>query len=152
MSVQTSYELRTGKAYAGGLYDLNPADIVTGIVESASIEFGAGVQRGTNDRQILAGGGGAANLFGISIRSVDREINKATGETKYLDEESAGVLRDGYVWVTCIDGCTPGATVFVNDTDGTFRATTSAGFTQATNCEFQSTAAAGELAVLKISN
>lgn len=150
MSAQTVYEINQKKGIQGQIFDLNTVDTVTGIVEGGDISFGVAVKRGGNDGQIQVGGGGASKLYGISARSLDRMADDPTGSTKYKATEAALVVRYGYLWVTCVNGCSKGDSVFVNDTTGVFRSATDTGFTEATNCKFETTAAAGELAVLRI--
>lgn len=151
---QTQYDLTTGNAYAGMIaYGFTPhADIVTKNVDDATgVEFGSVVQRGSSDTTIGAGGGGIAEVFGIALRTLDREaLVLDTNDIFYKDKTPAAIMRYGYVWVTVIAGCTAGDAAWVSDDDGTFRATTDVGFTLTTNVVFETTAADGELAIVRI--
>lgn len=151
MSAQTSYSINQPVAYAGLIYALHPHDIDSMSVETAAgIAFGVAVSRGTDpDRQIVLGGDAA--FYGITIRSLEREGDDAAGAISYSEKETAGVMRKGYIWVVCPTGCVPGDSVKYNDTTGVIDAgVAGAGETQLNNASFETTAAAGGLAVLKL--
>lgn len=151
MVAQTSYDINIPEAYAGLVFAQHPHDIDSRDVETvAGIDFGVAVSRGTDaDKQILLGGDAA--FFGITIRSLDREGAANTGAIKYDETETAGVLRRGYIWVVCPTGCVPGDAALYNDTTGIIDSgTAGAGETQLDDAQFETTAAAGELAVLKL--
>lgn len=151
MSAQTSYSIKQAVAYAGMVFAEHPHDIDSRDVETAAgIDFGVAVSRGTDaDRQVVLGGDAA--FFGITIRSLEREGAVNTNVAKYAEKETAGILRRGYIWVTVPSGCTPGDSVKYNDTTGVIDAgAAGAGETQLTGAQFETTAAAGGLAVLKL--
>lgn len=150
MSVQTSYSINQAIAYAGLLYNLSIKDIVSRAVETAAgIGFGVAVSRGTDpDKQVIVGGN---DFTGITVRSLEREGAANTGVVKYSETETAAILREGYIWVTCPAGCVPGDAAFYDDTTGVIDAgTAGAGETQMDGAFFDSTAAAGQLAVLRL--
>lgn len=151
MTAQTSYEIKQQIAFAGALFALHPHDIDSRDVETvAGINFGVAVSRGTNkDRQIVLGGD--ATFFGITIRSLDREGAANTGVILYKQKETAALLRKGYIWLTCPTGCNPGDPALYNDTTGIIDAgSAGAGETQLNDAQWETTAAAGALAVLKL--
>lgn len=150
MSAQTSYSIKQNKAYAGEIYALFNHDVASRLVETAAgLEFGVAVSRGTDkDKQVALGG---TDFLGITVRSLEREGAANTGDIKYSQKESAGVMRKGAVWVVCPAGCNPGDQVKYDNTTGVLDAgSAGAGETQLDNAYFDSTAAAGELAVLVI--
>lgn len=151
MSAQTSYSINQGKAYAGLIYAQAPHDIVSRAVETAAgIGFGVAVTRGTDaDRQIdLAG---SASFLGITIRSLEHEGAANTGAIKWDETETAGVMRKGYIWAVCPAGCVPGDAVKYTDGTGVLNAgAAGADETQLDGATWETTAAAGELAVIRL--
>ncbi len=150
MSAQTSYSIKQPKAYAGLVYAQAPHDIVSRDVETvAGIGFGVVVSRGTNkERQIVAGG---TDFLGITIRSLDKEGAANTGAIQWNEKEAAGILRDGYIWAVCPAGCNPGDAVKYTDATGVLDAgAAAAGETQLDGAQWETVAAAGELAVIRI--
>lgn len=151
MSAQTSYTIKQGKAYAGLLYDLAPHNIISRAVEpSAGIDFGVAVTRGTDaDKQIDFAG--SADFLGITVRSLENEGAANTGDLNYSQYKTAAVLREGYIWVVCPAGCVPGDDVKYTDGTGVLDAgAAGAGETQLDGASWETTAAAGELAVLRL--
>ena len=151
MSAQTSYSINQNKAYAGLVYAQAPHDIVSRAVETAAgIGFGVAVARGTDaDKQIdLAG---SADFLGITIRSLEKEGAANTAATQWNENETAGVLRKGYIWAVCPAGCVPGNAVKYTDGTGVLDAgAAGAGETQLDGATWETTAAAGELAVIRL--
>lgn len=150
MSAQTSYSIKQPKAYAGLIYAQAPHDIVSRMVETvAGIGFGVAVSRGTDkERQIVAGG---TDFLGITIRSLDKEGAANTGAIQWNETEAAGILRDGYIWAVCPAGCNPGDAVKYTNATGVIDAgAAAAGETQLDGAQWETVAAAGELAVIRI--
>lgn len=151
MSAQTAYTIKQAVAYAGLVYAQHPHEIDSRSVETvAGIGFGVAVARGTDlDDQIdLAG---SADFFGITIRSLDREGAANTGAIEYAETETAGVLRKGYIWATCPAGCNPGDAVKYTDGTGVLDAgAAGVGETALDGATWETTAAAGELAVIRL--
>lgn len=151
MSAQTSYDINVQKAYAGGIFALNPRDVISRDVEGvAGIDFGVVVSRGTNpDRQCVLGG--ATDVLGVTIRELAREGDGAAETIKYEETQTAGIMRDGYIWAVCPTGCVPGDPVNYNTTTGILDSGAPvAGENSLDDCYWDSTAAAGELAVLRV--
>lgn len=149
MVAQISYSINQPIAVHGQLYSLSPNDIVSRLAEGvAGIGVGVAVSRGTDvDRQMVLGG--ATNYLGITVRSLDRENDVNTGDVIFLETAAASVLRKGYIYLICPAGCAAGALAFYDDTTGIVNAgTAGAGETQITNAYWDTTAAAGEIAVL----
>jgi len=152
MSAQTSYTKNIGKALPGLIYALHPSKIDSRAVETAAgIGFGVAVSRGTDkDNQVIVGG---TDFFGITVRSLEREGVYGTGLTQYDQKETAGLLREGYIWAICPAGCTPGQPVKYDDTTGVLdQGAAGVGETQLDGAVWDTTAAAGELAVIKLDN
>lgn len=152
MSAQTSYSIKQPKAYAGLVYAQAPHDIVSRDVETVvGIGFGVAVSRGTNlERQVVVGG---TAFTGITIRSLDKEGAANTGAIQWNEKEAAGILRDGYIWVVCPAGCNPGDQVkYTNATGVIDSGAAGAGETQLDGAQWDTVAAAGELAVIRLNS
>ena len=154
MSAQLTYAINQDISYAGGLYSLSNNDIISRSVETvAGAAFGIIVSRGTDaDSECLIGG--TAGILGVTVRSLDREGTDSAGAIKYLETDTAGILRDGYIWATCPTGCVPGDVVNFVEATGVLDsgAPSGTGETGLDDCYWDSTAAAGELAVLRVKN
>lgn len=154
MSAQTSYGINQPVAYAGQLFAQSPHDIISRLVEGAAgIGFGVVVSRGTDkDTQALIGG--TTGILGITVRALDRESDDAAGAIEYAETESAAIIRDGYIWAVCPTGCVPGDAVNYTEATGVLDsgAPVGVGETGLDDCYWDSTASAGELAVLRVSN
>jgi len=151
MSAQTSYDIRQGKAYAGLIYAQAPHDIVSRAVETAGgIAFGVAVTRGTDaDKQIVPAA--SADFLGITIRSLEKEGGTA-GAIQWNAKETAGVMRSGYIWAVCPTGCVPGDAVNYADGTGVLDSgAAGAGSTKLVGSSWETTAVAGELAVVRLS-
>jgi hypothetical protein len=151
MSAQTSYDIRQDKAYAGLIYAQAPHDIVSRAVETAGgIAFGVAVTRGTDaDKQIVPAA--SADFLGITIRSLEKEGGTA-GAIQWNAKETAGVMRSGYIWAVCPTGCVPGDAVNYADGTGVLDSgAAGAGSTSLDGASWETTAVAGELAVVRLS-
>jgi len=150
MTAQISYTINQGVALAGLLFSLENKTISSRAAEGAAgIEFGFPVSRGTDkDKQVTLGG---TDFFGFAVRSLEREGVYGTGATKYDEKETVGCLRSGSLWVPCVAGCVPGDTVKYDSTTGAVTTgTAGVGEVQLDGAVWDTTAAAGELAVLRI--
>tara|TARA_R110000744_G_scaffold20470_1_gene53744 strand:- start:13264 stop:13743 length:480 start_codon:yes stop_codon:yes gene_type:complete len=150
MSAQLSYSTNLRKAFAGMLADLHNHDIISRSIETvAGADFGIAVSRGTEkDKQAVIGG--ATGFLGITVRSLGRE-NTSNDTVKYSKTETAGILRQGYIYVVCPSGCNPGDPVNYIDATGILDSGAAvAGETNLTGAIWDTTAAAGELAVIRL--
>jgi len=154
MPAQTSYSSRQAVAYMGLVFAQFVSDIISRSIETAAgAGFGIVVSRGTNaDAQAVIGG--TTGILGVTIRSLDREGAANTGAISYAEKETAGIMREGYIWVTCPSGCVPGDAVNFVEATGVLDsgAPSGTGETGLDDCFWDSTAAAGELAVLRVKN
>lgn len=154
MSAQLTYAISQAIAYMGQLFAQAPKDILSRSVETAAgVGFGVVVSRGTDkDTQCVLGG--TTGFLGVTVRSLDREGDDAAGSIDYDQYDTAAILRDGYIWVTCPTGCVPGDAVNFVEATGVLDsgAPVGVGETGLDDCYWDSTAAAGELAVLRVKN
>ena len=154
MSAQLSYAINQAVAYMGQIFALGLRDVISRSVETvAGAAFGIVVSRGTDkDNQCVIGG--TTGILGITIRALDREGDDAAGAIEYSETETAGIMRMGYIWITCPTGCVPGDPVNFVEATGVIDSGAPAGVgeTGLDDCYWDSTAAAGELAVLRVNN
>ncbi len=150
MSAQTSYSINQRIALAGMLAAVHNHDIISRSIETAAgADFGIAVSRGTDkDKQAVIGG--ATGFLGITVRSLERE-NANDDTVKYSETETAGILREGYIYAICPAGCNPGNLVKYTDATGVLDAGVAAvGETQLNGAIWDTTAAAGELAIIRL--
>lgn len=153
MSGQTTVELSITNATPGLIADIHAGNqIVSAAAEGGDIPFGVVVQRGTDlDNQALIGGD-ANGILGITARSVGMEA-KTVGATALLYEEfvTMAIMQDGYIFATCVAGCSPGDAVkFVNATGALSAGAAVVGETVIDSAQWMETAAAGAVAKLRL--
>lgn len=149
MAVQTSYPINQGIAYAGAIFALGTTDIVSRSMEStAGVGFGVAVSRGTDkSRQVVLGG---TDFLGVTVRDLSEE-GSANGDVVIEENATAGIMREGYIWAVCPTGCNAGDAVKYTDATGILDSgSAGAGETALNGATWETTAAAGELAVIRI--
>lgn len=153
MAVQTNYDDTQPAAVAGAQATMKPAEFVSRTVETAAIGFGVAVEQGAADKGIVAFNGGT--VFGVT--SLDRSASgqtvangqvTATTADQFGVGESARVQRKGDIWVLCTTGCSAGDPVYVRPSNNTFQNTSANSGVQIANARWDTSASAGELAVL----
>ncbi len=148
---QTSYSIKQGVAYEGGIYALAPHDIISRACETvAGIDFGRVVSRGTDtEKEAVIGG---AVPIGITVRSLEREGAANSGDVAYAELETMAIMRKGGIWCICPDGCNPGDLVNYVEATGVLGAgaPSGTGETALDGAVWDSVAAAGELALLRL--
>lgn len=129
----------------------------------SGLEMGRMVARGSNDGEIraLTSTDTVSTVAGILIRTDANHFHKLENELPSdVDALARGktypVLYDGFIWVHCETAVTPSSTVHVRKSGsgevGAFRASASGADTidVSSICTFETTAAAGALAKLRI--
>lgn len=136
----------TAIGVAGQMANTNPVDKYN-LPADVDIPFGRLVSRTATGVEL-----GTAAPLGVSLRSLMQPVDPITGTAQYTAEgaEGATFVRKGYIFVDVIDAVVAGDDVYASDTTGEFRATTDTGFTQVTGATFETDAAAGGVAVLRI--
>ena len=107
MAVQTSYELAHAEGFVGQFADLQLTNVFSRNVETAEIDFGLAVVRGTADDQCILPSAIGQFFLGITARTIAGTADTA-GDRKYQVGESANILDEGVIYAVCEDGCTPG--------------------------------------------
>ncbi len=157
MSAQTTYTIDQVRFFNGALVDLNENEIVSAAVEEGEgIPFGRVVARGTNpENQVLLPA--ADSFYGIAIRDIAQEPETIGADAQYDFEDVVSILRTGYIALTCPSGCVPGDVAHYEDdiplASNPGRVDTGvagADQTDILHAEWQTTTAAGEIAILRL--
>jgi hypothetical protein len=154
MATQTTYPSTQPAAVAGAQATMKPAEFVSRTVEGAAIGFGVAVEQGTSDKGIIAFNGGT--VFGVTAldrsasgQTVVNGLITATASDTYGVGETAKVQRAlGDMWVVCTTGCAAGDPVYVRPSNNTFQNSSANSGVQIVGARWDTTAAAGALAVL----
>ena len=145
MTIQ-SFNIYTGRGYAGDLADSGPNVSQTGIVEDATLAVGVAVKRGTvatDPRFITLDTDGGA-IFGIVRRELALEAKNrpSDGETEFVASESASILRQGYIYVELDTTAATAGQLLYATASGTFSGSTG---TVTTNVTAEQSGAAGDV-------
>jgi len=153
MPIQT-YNIYTGKGYAGDLYDSAPRVTQTGLVEDATLGFGLGVKVGTTGERSVVVGSSTGNVFAITMRELNHEADNrpSDGTTSYKNKDSASIMREGFILVKVTgNAAVAHAMANVNDTTGAFTGgAAGAGETATTNVTFLEAGLVGEVVKARI--
>ena len=146
--LQSSYSLEPEIGFAGQLVGHADIDSVSRAAEGV-IGFGKVVSRGTDKtKQCVIGG---SDILGVSIRSIEREVNPLTGEAEYNEGEQVAILRVGSLFVRVQSGVTAGDQACYNTTTGEIKpGSAGAGEADLVGMYFDTDAAAGGVAVLRV--
>lgn len=149
MAVQSTYSAALRPGLVGAKADERLAVTFSRNVEAAGgLAFGVAVSRGTDDKGCKPfGAGGVANDFiGFSMR----ERSVGAGNDKFVQYDSARIMRKGAIWVVTAAIVVKGNPVFINPgTGGLDDANITAGtYVQLRNAWWDTSAALGELAVI----
>lgn len=153
MSNQTTVESRIANASPGLVADIHAGNqIISAAVESSAIPFGAIVSRGADEDAQAVLGGDANGVLGISVRELGREAPSIGATTaQYTQGESMAIMQAGYIFATCVAGCTAGDTPkFVNATGALSAGAAAAGETSLDGWEWMQTVTANGVAKLRV--
>ena len=156
MSIQTTY---TGMeaGFAGQIANIIPYVTVSKVSEGG-YGFGLAVVRGTADNQAKLPSATGQDFQGVSVYTLGAYA-QSDDVSAYGDEEVSTVLKKGFIWVITEEAVVPGDDVFFRHTAGaggtvigSFRSSAdTATADQITGATFESTAGAGEIALIYIS-
>lgn len=145
--IQDTYRETQRVGLNGMVANQEDYNIITRVAEGA-IPFGRAVVQGTldNEGKIPSAGG---TFRGISCR--DPTLVIAAGETvdQYQDNENAGLLTRGVMWIEVPSPVIAGGNVFFSNTTGRLSSITEAS-TQIVGALWDSSAAAGQLAKVRL--
>ena len=154
MTIQT-FQIYTGKGYAGDLVDSGPRVVQTGVLTSATAGFGKGMSRDASVERGTALGG-AANVYAISQREYNHEASTRPSpgnDTLYKETESVSLIRQGYLYIL-LGGAvavSAGEALHVSTVTGEFSKTSVGGnIVATTNVIADEAALAGEVFKVRI--
>jgi hypothetical protein len=142
-----TFDQYAGAAYAGQVRDLGMADIVSKLTDAA-IGFGLAVVRGDHDNSIALPAAEETAFVGITVRMTAWD-NTSSDTAQYPVGKEASVIRTGRVWAVATDGCAAGESVYVTPVTGALASSYEVG-EQLVGATWETTAAAGELAVIQL--
>lgn len=154
-AVQTSYATTMRVAFAGLKGDTAPEVILTRNIETAGgIGFGLAVSQGTGDRQVRLGAGTVATFVGVTV--VDQTagstaLTPPTNVDQYQQGDLAAIMQAGSIWVLADGAVTAGTAVTYTQATGRIgQKTVAAGIVAMPNAYFETSAADGALALIRI--
>lgn len=143
-AVQTTYNSRLSNGQVGQIADLGEGNVISKDVQAAAgIGFGVAVIQGTADNQCNVGAAGV--FLGVTVR--DPAVDASAGE-KYVQYSNAGIMTRGQIWVLAGEAVVPGDVVY-RTAAGALNKTAS-GNTLVVGARWESTAASGALAKLRL--
>lgn len=152
-----NYNIYTAKGYAGDLVDSGPRVVQTGVLTSATADFGLAMKRDSATvPNGVALGSAAGAVYAIAQREYNHEAatRPSDGTTQYNITESVSLIRQGYLYVE-LTGATDivdGEVLHVDSVTGEFTKATVAGNIVATTNVFadENLTVTGGLDILKI--
>lgn len=127
-----------------------PADVLDGTTLGIKgIPFGSVVSVGTNENdQVKLGDPDTKGPFGFAIRDIAREADCCDPSMiGYKNKETVAVMRAGYMYALCIEGCNKGDPVDF-DADGVPH--NGGGGTDYPNAKWEFQTVAGEIGVIRV--
>ena len=156
MGVQDTYTVDHVVGYEGSVVDSSLKNIISKMVETDTIIPGIAVVRGTGDNQVKSPTATGADFMGVSVATTAGQAN-GSDVFAYEPNSAINLLGFGRIYVLCEDGCVPGDAAFFRHTVGTgsvigaFRTDLDTDKAdEIPNATFESTAGAGELAILQL--
>ena len=148
MALQTTYNAMLPVGRPGQVADMRNRTVVSRevLATSANIAFGAPVLRDAADHGCAAvGTAGVGGFLGIAI--ADATVRPGNLDT-FAPFDTVAVMLKGVVWVAVTSAVTPSAPAFY-DASGNLTATAT-GNTAIASGTFETTAAAGGVAILRL--
>lgn len=143
-AVQTAYASRLSNGHVGEIADLGESNVISRNVEPvAGIGWGVAVIMGTADEQCKTGAAGV--FLGVTVR--DPGADASVGE-KYAQYGNAAIMTRGVIWVTAGEAVVPGDAVYRTAAGALNK--TAAGNTLVAGARWETTAASGALAKLRL--
>lgn len=146
-------------AVAGQIVDLYFHEIVSAEVKTAAIDFGSPVNQESDGSVTgLTDGTAVTGFMGIAVRELAREmdVRGVAGVTKYKVGNVAGIMRKGHIYVQVAADALVGAAIggAVYTKGGLFYGSANGaatdGLVALTGVTFETVAAAGEIAEIRL--
>ena len=136
------YKSQPDVGVAGSIATTENRDIKSRTVEDAAgIAFGLAVAQGANDKGIRAVKTGDTKFVGITALDLS-----SRGAAKFLQYESAGILKKGVIWVQVTEDVKAGDDVAVDLATGKFNKSGA----KYPNARFETSGVAGGLAQVEL--
>lgn len=156
---QTTYLINQPVALPGLIADLTDDMYIESAAneETADVEYGKAVIAGTADDQFLRVTDAAQDVLGVTVHEHDADVD-CNGGNLIKSKRMASIMRRGKIYVQVEDAVLKGAAPFVRVTAGApgtivgdFRSDADGGAArEMSNATYRTSAAAGEFAVLEI--
>lgn len=144
-AIQTTYNETLDVGFVGQVSDMGLSDIISREVETAAgINFGLAVVQGTGDHQCKLGAAGV--FLGITVKDVTLDAAKAD---KYAQYDTCAIMTRGVIFVTAGEAVVAGDAVY--RTAAGVLNKTAAGNTLIANARWETSAANGALARIRLS-
>lgn len=146
-----AYDAKIGQAYPGMVANSRPGDGISRIIEDVDgVGFGIAVFQGTKDNTVTKTA--SAKFRGFTAADITL-VHKGANVDKYVKGETIGVRNGGTIWV--INGAVavaPGDPIYVTPAGGLTNVPNAGANFRAGAATFDTTAAAGALVRLSLSN
>jgi hypothetical protein len=146
MTTQTSYSERMPVAFAGQMAGSDYETVSKNVETAAGIGFGLAVSQGVGDKGIVLGGQ-SEDFVGVTIKDITL-VHAVASLDKYVQYETAGVIRRGQVWVQVGSAVAAGDVAHFNASTGVL---SNAGGETIAGSRFETSAGSGEMALLYLS-
>ncbi len=143
-AIQSTYNATMPIGRPGAIVDMRNRTVISRELQSATLAFAQPVFRGTGDH-LCAAIGGSGGFLGMSV--MDPTV-RAQNLNQYVQNDTIAILLKGIMWVTTAASCTPGQPAYY-DASGNITSVSS-GNTAIPAATFETTAAAGGLAHLRL--
>jgi hypothetical protein len=153
MAVQTTYSETMEAGVAGAIVNTEPKTLISRTVETAAgIGFGKVVQQGAADDGCKSDLTAMDASTFLGITALDRSRPTADTPDAFAQYESARIMRKGVIWVVASGAVAAGNDATVTLATGAIgTAAVAAGVVAIPNARWDSSAADGELAKLRLS-
>ena len=146
-----AYDAKIGQAFPGMIANSRPGDGISRIIEDATgVGFGVCVFQGTKDNTVTKTA--SAKFRGVTAADITL-VHKGADVDKYVKGETVGVRNGGTIWVT--NGAVAvaaGDSVYVTPAGGLTNVSNGGANFRCGDATFDTTAAAGALVRLSLSN
>jgi hypothetical protein len=142
---QTTYAGNLAPGYEGMPANMEVRNVISRTIETAGgVGFGKPVYQGATDQAVATTG---SILRGVT--EADHNVRPTAAQTDgYAQGDTVSIMTKGVIWVVANGAVTPGAPAYV--TAGGAWSATASGNTAVPNAIFDSTAANGALAKLRV--
>lgn len=146
MAVQTTYNETLSQAVAGQQGSTDHAEVISRTVETAALAFGKVAVQGAKDLGVRPPSASHTKFVGITV--IDQAQAFTTADT-YAVGQTAGVLREGPVWVAVGEAVAAGDAAYFVPATGAIMKTATDNIA-IPGGRFDTSAASGGLALLHI--